>query len=163
MDAFADAVAFTLEWEGGLVEHPNDPGGRTNFGLSQRAFPDIDLTQLTKQNAIAIYFHEYWIPIRGDELPPAVAFALFDFAVNSGTARAIRALQRIVHVKADGVLGPKTLHALSFYSHVKVVSELMQQRALLLLRLASKPQYQPFARGWARRVVDCAVRAGALR
>jgi lysozyme family protein len=163
MDAFMDAVTFTLEWEGGLVDHPNDPGGRTNFGLSQRQFPDLDLSTLTRQNAIAIYFQEYWVPIRGDELPPAVAFALFDFAVNSGVSRAIRTLQRIVHVRVDGALGPKTLHALSFYSHVKVLSQIMQHRAELLLRLASKPQFKPFARGWARRVVDCAVRAGALR
>lgn len=81
---FARAISFTLQWEGGYSFDPHDPGGETNFGISKRAHPDLDVKALTVADAMAIYLHEYWEAIGCDDIPCPLDVAAFDSAVNCG-------------------------------------------------------------------------------
>ena len=71
--------------EGGYVNHPEDPGGETKFGISKRAYPDVNIASLTREDAREIYRRDYWGRARCDEYHPAIGFQLFDAAVNSGS------------------------------------------------------------------------------
>src|SRR3990167_2821806 len=93
-----------LGHEGGYTNDPNDPGGETNWGISKRSYPDLDIKALTRDEAKVIYKRDFW-----DKLPtfsPAVKFQVFDFGINSGFSTAIRYLQRVVGVADDGQWGP---------------------------------------------------------
>lgn len=160
---FGHSLTFTLLWEGGLVDDPSDPGGQTKFGISKRAFPDLDIANLTQLQAAQIYHELYWMLMRGDDLPRVVAFVLFDFAVNSGVPRAIRSLQQSLGVRRDGEFGPITLAAL----HVSkkrpniLATEILQSRADHYVRLATDfPRHRKHIRGWSRRLIACAFEAG---
>lgn len=86
-DAFEKAVTMTLRFEGGYVNSTLDPGGETNMGVSRRSYPDLDLKNLTVEDAKAIYYRDYWLPVEADKMPPSLAMVAFDCAVNSGVAR----------------------------------------------------------------------------
>lgn len=105
------AIAFVLSYEGGYVNDPNDSGGETNFGISKKAYPSVDIKALTVDEAKDIYKRDYWNAISGDELPGNMAFAAFDCAVNQGVGPAIKLLQIAVGVEVDGKIGPKTVGA----------------------------------------------------
>src|SRR5581483_11873606 len=105
-DPFQAAVDFVLAAEGGIVDDPSDPGGLTRFGISQRAYPNLDIRRLTLADAKALYRKDYWDACSCDKLPPGIAFVVFDAAVNQGVSASIRMLQRAVSVKEDGVIGP---------------------------------------------------------
>src|SRR5271166_7021852 len=113
--AFLFAVQFTLVREGGYSNDPDDPGGETNFGISKRYHPDVDIKNLTVEGAQQIYWTDYWLKASCDKLPPDVAFVLFDYAVLPGIGSASKALQNLVKVKADGEIGPATLAAVPDY------------------------------------------------
>ena len=159
--AFSDALAFTLTWEGGLANHPDDPGGVTKYGISQRAYPELDIRNLTSDEAARIYRRDYWDQIRGDELPGAVGFVLFDYAVHSGVERAQRALQLAAGVKDDGVLGPATMAAVAAHPVPALVIEILHLRGEQLVRF-STGRTKAFALGWARRLVSNAFQAGDM-
>jgi len=128
MDPLDRALAFTLAWEGGFVDNPNDPGGATNYGISQRAFPHLDIRNLTLPEAKDIYKQAYWNAIDGDRRPLVEAIALFDFAVHSGVRR-----------------------ALEVWGRSKDVGDYMANR---LDFLAALENFNHFGRGWVRRVND---------
>ena len=86
--SFEEAVEKVLAHEGGFVDHPSDPGGATNFGISQRAYPDLDIKNLTREKAIEIYHRDYWVACGCHHLSDRLAYVVFDAAVNSGVARA---------------------------------------------------------------------------
>ena len=157
-DPFRAALAFTLKWEGGLVDHPDDPGGLTNYGISQRAYPDEDIRNLSRKRVEQIYRDDFWNAIEGDLLPPELAFVMFDYAVNCGVRRAVRDLQNVLHAPADGVMGPRTRHTLSFYSVPYLVEQVLQARGKLFLTLGRRPKYAPFLDGWVARLVSCATK-----
>ena len=108
---FNTACAFVLKWEGQISESPSDPGGLTKFGISSRQFPEVRKLEFSEADAIAIYKEKYWTACKCEELPEALAFMLFDAAVNQGQTQAIRMLQRTINVPADGVMGPETIAA----------------------------------------------------
>lgn len=116
---FERALALVFELEGGFVQHPRDPGGATNLGITRttlarargRPVSVTALKALTRAEAGAIYGRFYWDPIRADELPPGLDLALFDYAVNSGPVQAVRSVQTVLGPVADGRLGPQTLAA----------------------------------------------------
>lgn len=151
---FARAVAHVLKMEGGLIDHPSDPGGLTNYGISQRAYPQLDIRNLTQAQAAQIYHDDYWQKIKGDELPDEVAFVLLDYAVNSGVGGAIRGLQRAIGVTVDGAMGPETLR-LSRIA-VAVVPALATERIVALTKL---PVWETFGKGWTSRVIQTAIEA----
>lgn len=108
---FELAMAFTRPEEKGLVNDPDDPGGRTYDGIAEHANPEIWRDGVCTEEELLGAYRSRWDAIRGDQLPPLVALALFDWYFQSG-AHAVRALQRMVGAVPDGQLGMKTLGAL---------------------------------------------------
>lgn len=155
MSEFEFAVNLALAYEGGLVSNKYDPGGLTNYGISQRAYPDLDITSLTEEQAKAIYKKDYWDKIRGDMLPPGIATLVFDAAVNQGISRATKMMQKAIGVDADGIVGPRTMAALSKTSLMEFAVQFGTQRAL---HYASLPTFPIFGKGWMRRVFDVTAR-----
>lgn len=171
---FAACLAETLRQEGGFVDHPLDPGGATNMGITRRTLatsrgvspwwklPVADVRKLAEPEAASIYRARYWQPCRGDALPPGLDLAVFDYAVNSGPDRAIQALQRALGVTADGRIGPQTLGALQAKIALRGAADLIV--ALCNGRLSFLDQLTlsaTFGAGWRHRV-DL-IRAAALK
>lgn len=97
------------EIEGGYSDRASDRGGETKYGISKRQYPELDIANLTKADAIAIYYRDYWLAYRCDELPPAFACVLFDAVVNHRPKPAVRFLQMALRITADGYIGPQTI------------------------------------------------------
>ncbi len=152
---FDQAFHLLLGHEGGFVDHPADPGGATNWGVTERVARANGYTghmrDLPVDVAKAIYRKDYWLPIRADELPVSIRYAVFDAAVNSGNAQAIRWLQRAVGANADGVIGPRTLQAVRDANPDVVLRRMLSQRLRFMTDLRNWPA---FSRGWARRIAD---------
>jgi lysozyme family protein len=153
------AIDFVLSNEGGYVCHPDDPGGETNFGISKRSYPHEDIKHLSSARAREIYERDYWLPIRGPELPEQVAVPLLDYAVNAGVVKAIRALQAMLRVKRDGRFGPITIDALrqrvSDKGALRLAEELILERAVFLVKLGCRRHgSEVFLTGWMRRIRD---------
>lgn len=156
---FDRSLSAVLKHEGGYVDHPADPGGATNMGITfatLRAWRGASITKadvqnLTRAEAAKIYKAKYWDKIKGDDLPFGVDFALFDYAVNSGPGRAVMTLQDIVGVAPDGGVGPITLSAIAEWDSVKLVEKLCAQRLAFLKKLSTWPV---FGKGWSRRVSE---------
>lgn len=155
-DAFADAVAIVLEHEGVLSDDARDPGGLTKYGISKRAYPDLDVAALTREAAIAIYHRDYWTPIRGDDLPWALALPAFDCAVNQGVGTAARVLQKTLDVPRDGAVGPVTLAALRRADPKSVLFRFQAERAL---RYAANGNFAAYGRGWNHRLHRITIEA----
>lgn len=163
---FEEALAIVLRQEGGFAEHRLDPGGATNFGITRetlsrsRGCPAAveDVRNLTEAEAASIYRRLFWDVIRGEELPPGIALTVFDAAVNSGPARALRMLQQVLAIEADGVIGPVTVRAARQADPADTIRAFTRARLNFLTRLATWPV---FGRGWRRRVL--AVEREALR
>jgi len=154
--SFQQAVEFVLSEEGGYSNDPQDPGGETNFGISKRAYPGLNIASLTRREAIDIYRRDYWD--RLPALPPGIAVAVFDFAVNAGMSRAIKTLQMAVGVNADGVVGPITRSALGQLSDDAVLALFSAERAIFYAGISG---FQRYGRGWLRRTFR-AHRAGLM-
>lgn len=152
---FDTAFHKLLGHEGGFVNHPNDPGGATNWGITERVARLNGYTGpmqlLPVDVAKAIYRKDYWTPIRAEDLPEAIRYAVFDAAVNSGNRQAIQWLQRAVGATADGVIGPRTLLAVKTHSPEVVLRRMLSQRLRFMTDLKNWPS---FSRGWARRIAD---------
>ena len=157
MSGFSSAVEFVLAHEGGYVDHPSDPGGETKYGISKRAYPDLDIRNLSRDQAIAIYRQDYWIPCKAEQMPPGVGLLVFDHTVNAGRASAARLLQRSIGVADDGVVGPITLRQVNALTPRLTVIELTARRILWYAKLSTFPT---FGTGWTRRA--CHAEAAAL-
>jgi lysozyme family protein len=163
---FHHAVELVMRHEGGFVHHPRDPGGATKFGITRETLSQAtgrpvsveDVRALTRAEAVTVYQGLYWDVVRADELPPGLDLAVFDLAVNSGPVRAVRMLQTVLGVAADGIVGPVTLSAAWQADPTETIRRLTRARLGFLGRLAAWPV---FGRGWRRRVL--AVEQGALR
>lgn len=154
------ALTKVLKHEGGFVDHPNDPGGPTNLGVTLANFKRYvnpkgtvdDLKKLTIAQARTVFERQYWDAVRGNQLPSGLDYAVFDFAVNSGPSRAAKFLQAIVGVAQDGVIGPETLKAIEAQvSTVRLVQQLCDKRLAWLRGLKTWPS---FGKGWESRVND---------
>jgi lysozyme family protein len=152
-------VAFdrTLGHEGGYVNNPRDPGGETNWGISKRSYPNVDIKNLTREGAKAIYYEDFWVPC-GQQLDDAVQYQVFDAAVNHGIGNAIRMLQRAVGVADDGHWGP---HSQSRYENTSTTDVLMRFLAERLEFMVKLIRFDTFGRGWSRRIAQN-LRFGAL-
>lgn len=161
---FPQALKQVLKYEGGKVDDPRDPGGRTAYGVTQDTYnawrekqglPDADVFSISQTDVAAIYRQEYWDRIRGDDLPAGVDFAVFDFAVNSGVARAARTLQGVVGVTQDGMIGPATIQASRAYVALAVTNK-------RLAFMQSLSIWATFGKGWAARIADVKAQVLAL-
>ncbi|CAM3794122.1 glycoside hydrolase family 108 protein [Castellaniella denitrificans] len=150
---FDSAFDRLIGHEGGYVDHPDDPGGETNWGITLRTARETGYTgsmrDLTRDQAKKIYRTAYWGRAQADQYDPAIAFQLFDAAVNHGIGQAIRFLQRAVDVADDGVVGPVTLAAVRAMSVTDVLSRFNAERLEFYTKLSTWPT---FGKGWARRV-----------
>lgn len=150
------AAEKVIRREGGYVHDPDDAGGRTKYGISQRAYPDLDIANLTKAETIDIYEADYWTPIQGNKIKDQrLAEILLDFAVNAGVNRAVRTLQATLDVQIDGDLGPVTLGALNAGDPEKVALHFTLRRIGFYAGLAIKRKaQQKFLAGWVARALD---------
>lgn len=144
-------TAFTrlLGHEGGYVNHPADPGGETNWGISKRSYPAVDIKNLTRDQAKAIYRRDFWDPL-GDA-PAAVKFQAFDFAVNSGINTAIRKLQAAIGVADDGHWGPVSAAKLAAMDQNDVLLRFIAQRLRFWVRCSA---WQAMGAGWVNRAAN---------
>lgn len=152
---FDEAFEKLLGHEGGYVNHPDDPGGETNWGITIRVARENGyngaMREMPQSVAKEIYRKRYWAPVYGDLLPAIVRYAMFDAAVNSGVGQAARWLQRAVGVADDGRIGPVTLRAVGQASPDKLLRSMLAQRLLFMTNLTG---WNSFGRGWARRIAS---------
>ena len=156
--------ALVLKHEGGFVNHPKDPGGMTNLGVTRtnwelylnRDVTEAEMRALTPEIVKPFYKKNYWDRIKGDELPSGVDYAAYDLAVNSGTGRAAKYLQQIAGVTADGVIGPQSLKAIQKCDAEDVVDEICNMRMTFLKNLGT---FDTFGKGWTIRVNDVKAKA----
>lgn len=169
MTAFQLALAQTLVFEGSVfTDDPRDLGGATLRGVTQRTYDAWRATTGQSKRSVAfmgedemqaIYLANYWMPCNCDLLPAPLAGFVFDMAVNSGVWNAKLALQRVVRVRADGVIGPVTLAAIT--KTPDVARRYLKQRAALLQEiLAEHPGQVAFLEGWIVRLIDLAATLG---
>lgn len=135
--------------EGGYVNDPRDRGGETNYGISKKAHPKENISEMTIERAKEIYRMDYWLPCRCDVLPDALAVAVFDFAVNSSPKMAIKFLQGALGVKIDGIVGNQTIGAASRLPLRPVLKDYMDSRLAYLMGLKD---WKIFGNGWGTRV-----------
>lgn len=172
---FDKAMDFVFKWEGGLCEDANDAGGITKFGVCLRFLKTIkpnasreDIISLTKEDAKDIFYSEFWLRSHCDELPPKVAFALFDSTVNVGNVQAGKFLQRALNdaganIKVDGIVGDETITAcedlMEKGTHeVDIVEAMIEKRKQFYKNLAAKnPTQQVFLKGWLNRTMSLAL------
>jgi lysozyme family protein len=156
---FDRCMAHVFKSEGGYVNHPSDPGGETNFGISKRSYPNEDIRNMTKERAAAIYRRDFWNPVRGDDLPAGLDLVAFDAAVNSGVSRGARWLQQALGVAADGKIGPATIEAAKKSDVPAVIVGAISLRRGFLHRL---PTWGTFGKGWERRLTSVQTEAQAM-
>jgi len=158
---FENCLAKLLVHEGGYVNHPSDPGGMTNLGVTARVWQEwvgheVDEKQmraLTPEMVAPLYKRKYWDACRSDDLVSGVDYAVFDVAVNSGAGRAIKFLQSCVGVDADGGFGPRTLAAVKVAEQDPArLIELYCAKRLEFLQ--SLKTFETFGKGWSRRVAE---------
>lgn len=149
MGDFHRCINLILAEEGGLSDHPADPGGLTKYGISKRSYPTLDIANLTLANAQSIYHRDYWQPIHGDQLPPGLDLLMLDCAVNQGPVTAAKLLQRTLRIHDDGIIGPETLSAATD-AMPGLLDAFAAERAL---RYELNPNEATFGRGWYRRLL----------
>jgi len=149
---FMIALAHVLQYEGGYSNDPRDPGGETNFGISKRSYPNVDIKNLTKESVGEIYWKDYWVTCKCDQLPSKIAVMVFDMAVNQGVSAAKQILQKALGVKVDGDIGPKTLSAASEISPQKVVRDIACLRVEKYLSM-NNPTEETYEKGWIKRLI----------
>jgi lysozyme family protein len=159
---FAQACAFVVDRLEGGDKVISDSGGLTRFGISQRAFPDLDIARLTREQAFELYRLHYWQAVQADRLPVGIDLLVFDAAVNLGPETAVRLLQRVLRVREDGKVGPETLVAAEGFlpgGELRALySEIRLRHYEDLVRL--RPVHTPSLYGWRLRVMRVADEAG---
>lgn len=159
--AFEDALKEVLKVEGGLVNHPNDRGGITNYGITHKTLAEYLEREVTAKEVIdldmdtvrAIYKEKYWNPLRLDHVQyEPLAHALFDQAVNRGVGRVAKEIQVLVDVDVDGIVGSQTLRAINSANGPQLLIDFVKKAQLFYCRLAKRDRSQVvFLEGWMAR------------
>jgi lysozyme family protein len=156
-----------LKSEGGFVNHPSDPGGMTNLGVTKstwenwvgRESDEAEMRSLTPEKVEPLYKKKYFDAVRGDELPMGLDYLMFDFAVNAGAGRAIKTLQTAVGVTPDGGFGPMTMAAVQAVDPVELIERFSQAKEDFYRSLNT---FATFGKGWLNRVADVKVKASSM-
>lgn len=155
------------EWlfasEGGYIDHPDDPGGATKYGITRKTLarwrgvspwwklPKSEVKALTRREAAQIMKAQYWDVVQGDKLPAGLDYAVFDYAVNSGPGRAVKDLQRVLGgIKVDGIVGLETLGAIRGRDVAELIVALCEKRYEFVKSLST---FHTFGVGWTRRIM----------
>ena len=162
-----NAFKLMLKSEGGFVNHPSDPGGMTNLGVTKatwenwvgRESDEAEMRGLTPEKVEPLYKKKYWDAVRGDELPAGISYLCFDFAVNAGAGRSIKTLQTAVGVTPDGGFGPMTMAAVQAVDPVDLIERFSQAKEDFYRSLTT---FATFGKGWLNRVADVKVKASAM-
>lgn len=154
---YVTCLEMILHHEGGYVNHPKDPGGETNLGVTKRVYEDFggtkDMKDLVREDVEPIYKKNYWDRMKCDDVPAGLDLCLFDFGVNAGTGRSAKYLQRMIGTVADGGIGPNTLRALGNYiEEVGTEGAIKNFQSKRQEYYESLSTFETFGRGWTRRV-----------
>ena len=153
---FDKCLKMLLAHEGGFVNHPKDPGGITNLGVTKKVYDEWtgresteqEMRDLTPEDVAPIYKKNYWDRVKGDSLPSGLDWACFDWAVNSGSGRPAKAVQRAVGATADGAIGPATLGLIMEKDPKFIIEYVHDVRQDFYKSLKT---FETFGRGWTRR------------
>jgi lysozyme family protein len=169
---FLSDMQFVLKWEGGLTDDPDDPGGRTNKGITQREYdnyrkqtglPIQDVAQISDDEVYEIYYNNFWKATKCDGLPSPLRLVVFDTAVNMGVGTSIKLLQQALNeflvqgkkLLVDGIIGPKTLEAAQTMNSKAVAKKMLELRLYRYCDIVkSSPKLVKFLKGWVRRVIS---------
>ena len=155
-EAFEHGWKFVQRWEGGYVNDPADPGGETKYGISKRAHPEVNIKDLTLEQAAQIYRKDYWDALKLDQLVetrPLFAITVFDAAVNLGPLQARKLAQKAAGATPDGIWGPLTRKAFRERSDMVLVEMMCFYRRQYYREIVlNKPAMGKFIKGWLRRV-----------
>lgn len=152
---FKECLELVLKSEGGWVNHPNDPGGETNLGVTKRVWeewvghPVESLKNLTKDQVAPLYEQRYWRPCYGEILPRGLDFVVFSMGVNAGPGRSIKLLQSAIGCVPDGVIGPKTRGFIRDANTATLIAKFSEARREYYKSLKTFPI---FGKGWLARV-----------
>lgn len=160
IENFDKAIDHTLQEEGGFVNHPSDPGGMTNLGVTKKVWEEwvghpVDEKQmraLTKADVVPLYQRKYWNATRCSDLPAGIDLCVFDTAVNSGPGRAVKLLQGSLGVATDGAIGNNTLAAVGQFKDTALIHLIDDYCAARQAFLISLPTFGTFGKGWTARV-----------
>ena len=156
MKSFKEIIEKVLEHEGGYVNDPKDLGGETKYGITKRFYPDVDIKNLTTEQAMEIYKKDYWDKNRVESLPNNLWHIYFDMCVNMGKRTEVKVLQRAAvnrgrNIDVDGGLGPATIGALKGVELDRVRAYRVKFYVDLI---TSKPEQEKFFLGWFRRATE---------
>jgi len=155
-ELFRRCIEVILRHEGGYVNHPSDPGGETNMGIAKKFYPELDIKNLTRDQAVAIYFRDYWTPMNLQVISNEnLVLQIFDMGVNAGIRRAIAIIQRIVGVTSDGIMGQITASVINTRKDNLIELYKQERRKYYRALARRKPELEVFLRGWLNRVDDC--------
>jgi len=160
--AFQKAYNFTMQHEGGYVNHAKDPGGETKYGITKASYPNEDIANLTKERAAELYKRDYWNRIKAADMPEPIAMLAFDMAVNHGVGGAAKMIQQVVGAKADGLVGSKTLAKIKqVYNQnpVALIDGIVEKRRQFFRSLST---YDTFGRGWDARAIATSSEAKSV-
>ena len=161
---FKECLDLVLKSEGGWVNHPSDPGGETNLGVTKRVWeeyvghPVESLKKLTKDDVAPMYEQKYWRPCYGEVLPRGLDFVVFSMGVNAGPGRSVKLLQQSIGCVSDGIIGPRTRELISASNTATLIAKFSETRREYYRSLKTFPI---FGKGWERRVNE--VKADALK
>lgn len=156
---FANTIVPILWLEGGLRSDNGlnnritDRGGLTKFGISQRAYPELDIKALTIKDALSIYYQDYWCRMRCDQFAPSLALVLLDGAINHGVPAMTRILQQATESVVDGLLGPKTLYAAHSLLPSYLIAQMTGLRGYKYTCIClDDPNQKVHLKGWFNRI-----------
>ncbi len=156
---YDECLKTILHHEGGYVNHPKDPGGETNLGVTKRVYQEHggtkDMKDLVVEDVAPIYKKGYWDRMKGDDLPGGLDLCVFDFGVNAGPGRAAKFLQKMIGTTVDGGIGPNTLAKVEEYirenGEHESVKKYQEMRQKYYEQLST---FDTFGKGWTRRVEE---------
>ena len=153
---FYQEIKKVIEREGGYVNDPDDPGGETKYGISKKAYPNVDIENLTVDDAVELYKDDYWLPAKIERLPDKLQGQYFDMVVNQGIAKSSKILQRACNgknkdkIKVDGKVGPNTIKATARLESDRLRAYRIMEYARLAL---TRPELEKYYYGWVKRAM----------
>jgi len=149
-------IARTIGHEGAYNNDADDPGGETKYGISKAQYPNVDILNLTEDEAYAIYERDYYTAIGLNRIgSPRIRWKVFDIGVNIGQRKAVKMLQRSVGVKDDGLLGPMTAHMVSLWEPSRVLENLVEEQKTHYGKvILENPKMKKYFKGWMKRADD---------